>query len=42
MIKIAKEIEINPQEVLKSPTKTPIKRVDETLAARKPDLTWKE
>ena len=42
MLKIAKEIEENPQEVLKSPKKTPIKKVDETLAARKPDLVWKE
>lgn len=42
MLKIAKEIEENPQEVLKSPQTTPIKKVDETLAARKPDLAFKE
>ena len=42
MLKIAKEIEENPEEVLKSPQTTPIKKVDETLAARKPDLTYKE
>ncbi len=42
MLKIAKEIEQNPEEVLKSPQTTPIKKVDETLAARHPDLTWKE
>lgn len=41
MLKIAKEIEENPEEVLKSPQKTPIKRVDETLAARQPNLTFK-
>ena len=41
MLKIAKEIEENPEEVLKSPQKTPIKRVDETLAARKPDLVFR-
>ena len=41
MIKIAQEIEKNPEEVLKSPQTTPIKKVDETLAARHPDLTWK-
>lgn len=41
MLKIAKEIEENPEEVLKSPQKTPIKKVDETLAARKPDLAEK-
>ena len=42
MLKIAREIEENPDEVLKSPRKTPIKKVDETLAARHPDLTFKE
>ncbi len=42
MLNIAKEIETNPEQVLKSPLKTPIKKVDETLAARKPDLTFKE
>ena len=42
MLKIAREIEENPEEVLKSPQTTPIKRVDETLAARHPDLTFKE
>ena len=42
MLKIAQEIETNPEEVLKSPQTTPIKRVDETLAARQPDLTFKK
>ncbi|MBQ4114344.1 aminomethyl-transferring glycine dehydrogenase subunit GcvPB [bacterium] len=41
MLKIAKEIEENPQEVLKAPQTTPIKKVDETLAARQPNLTYK-
>lgn len=41
MLKIAREIEENPEEVLKSPQKTPIKKVDETLAARQPNLTYK-
>ena len=41
MLKIAKEIEENPEEVLKSPKTTPIKKVDETLAARQPNLTFK-
>lgn len=40
MLKIAREIEQNPDEVLNHPQKTPVKRVDETLAARKPDLRW--
>ena len=42
MLKIAREIEENTDEVLKSPRKTPIKKVDETLAARHPDLTFRE
>lgn len=41
MLQIAKEIEENPDEVLKSPQTTPIKKVDETLAARQPNLTFK-
>ena len=41
MLKIAREIEEHPEEVLKSPQTTPIKKVDETLAARHPDLVWK-
>ena len=41
MLKIAKEIEENPEEVLKSPKTTPIRKVDETLAARQPNLTYK-
>lgn len=41
MLKIAREIEENPEEVLKSPQTTPIKKVDETLAARRPDLVFK-
>ena len=40
MLKIAKEIETNPREVLESPKTTPIKKVDETLAARQPDLVF--
>lgn len=40
MLKIADEIEKNPEEVLKSPQTTPVKKVDETLAARKPDLRY--
>ena len=41
MLKIAKEIEENPQEVLKSPQTTPVKKINETLAARQPDLRYK-
>jgi len=40
MKKIAVEIEKNPDMVLMSPVSTPVKRVNETLAARQPDLKW--
>lgn len=42
MLKIAKEIEQNPSEVLKAPKNTPVKKIDETLAARQPDLRYKK
>ena len=42
MIEIAKEVEENPENVLSAPRNATVKRVDETLAARKPDLTFKE
>lgn len=40
MLKIAKEIEQNPQLALNSPQKAPVKKIDETLAARHPDLRY--
>ena len=40
MIKIAKEAEENPEKILSAPHITPVKRVDETLAARHPDLKF--
>ncbi len=40
MIKIAKEAEKTPEIVLSAPHNTPVKRVDETLAARHPDLKF--
>jgi len=42
MIKIAQEIKENPEEVLSHPLTTPVRKVDETLAARKPDLAYKK
>ena len=42
MIEIAEEIKTNPEEVLKHPLNTPVRKVDETLAARKPDLAYKK
>lgn len=41
MLKIAKEIEQNPEIALNSPQKVPVKKIDETLAARQPDLRYK-
>jgi glycine dehydrogenase subunit 2 len=41
MIQIAKECEENPQLVKAAPQTTPVKRLDNTLAARQPVLTWK-
>ena len=40
MINIAKEAEENPEKILSAPHNTPVKRVDETLAARHPDLKF--
>ncbi|MGE5647758.1 MAG: aminomethyl-transferring glycine dehydrogenase subunit GcvPB [Acidobacteriota bacterium] len=41
MISIAKEVERDPQTVLKAPHSTRTTRVDEVAAARKPVLRWK-
>lgn len=41
MLKIAKEIEQNPQRALNSPQSASVKKIDETLAARQPDLRYK-
>ena len=41
MIKIAQEIKENPKNVLHSPHNTPVKKVDETQAARHPDLRYR-
>jgi glycine dehydrogenase subunit 2 len=41
LISIAKEIEENPEMVLKAPHHTRTSRVDETTAARKPIVRWK-
>lgn len=40
MLKIADEIKQNPEFVNSAPHNAPIKKVDETLAARKPDLNY--
>lgn len=41
MISIAKECEDDNEKILSAPHTTPVKRVDETLAARHPDLCFK-
>ena len=41
MVSIAKEVEENPELVLKAPHNTRTSRVDEVAAARKPVLRWK-
>lgn len=38
MIEIAEETESNPEKVIQSPLNTPVKRLDETLAARNPKI----
>ena len=40
MLQIAKEVEENPDIVLNAPHTTVVKRMDETLAARKPVLRY--
>ncbi len=41
MLKIAQEVNENPDIILSAPHNTPVKKIDETLAARKPDLNFK-
>lgn len=40
MLKIAKDAENNPEKLISAPHTTPVKRLDETLAARHPDLKF--
>jgi len=42
MIAIAREAKENPQRVKDAPLSTPVSRLDEVLAARKPDVCWKK
>ncbi len=42
MIAIAAEAKENPQRVKDAPLSTPVSRLDEVLAARKPDVCWKK
>ena len=40
MIQIAREAETVPETVLAAPVTTPVNRLDQTLAARQPNLRW--
>ena len=42
MIELAEEAKSNPENITKCPLKTPVQRLDEALAARKPILSYKE
>ncbi|MBR5556160.1 aminomethyl-transferring glycine dehydrogenase subunit GcvPB [bacterium] len=42
MIKIYNEAKANPEKVISAPHTTPVKRIDETQAARHPDLNFKD
>jgi glycine dehydrogenase subunit 2 len=41
LIQIAREAETNPQVVLDAPVTTPVRRLDQTKAAREPNLRWR-
>ncbi len=40
MIQIAEDAKINPEKILSAPHTTPVKKIDEVTAARKPDLKY--
>jgi glycine dehydrogenase subunit 2 len=41
MIRIAREAESNPALIHEAPVRTPVRRLDQTRAAREPDLRWR-
>jgi len=41
MITIVRESESNPRAVLDAPRTTPVRRLDQTKAAREPNLRWR-
>jgi len=41
MIQIAKEAETNPEVIRSAPVTTPVRRLDQTRAAREPNLRWR-
>ena len=40
MVQIAREVEEAPEVIKEAPHDTPVRRLDETRAARKPKLRW--
>ena len=42
MLKIANDAKINPEKLISAPHTTPVKRLNETQAARYPDLKYTE
>jgi glycine dehydrogenase subunit 2 len=42
MLRIAEEIEREPEKVRSAPHETPVRRVNESLASRRPRLVWEE
>jgi glycine dehydrogenase subunit 2 len=40
MIQIAREAEANPTVIHEAPVTTPVRRLDQTKAAREPNLRW--
>ena len=40
MIQIAREAETDPRRIHEAPVTTPVRRLDQTLAARQPMLKW--
>jgi glycine dehydrogenase subunit 2 len=42
MEKILQEAREHPELLLQAPQQTPVRRLDETLAARKPVLRWRK
>jgi glycine dehydrogenase subunit 2 len=41
MIQIAKEADSDPQIIHQAPVTTPVRRLDQTKAAREPNLRWR-
>jgi glycine dehydrogenase subunit 2 len=41
MIQIAQEAEKSPELIHAAPVTTPVRRLDQTLAARQPNLRWR-